>query len=142
MNQKQRWEWLVRVTGEDTGRKVGRVLHVSHSTIQRWVHTGNMPAEKLITTIVEFKLDPLEACVIWGLLKDDDVPNFNWEAIAHYIPADILAGELHARSRMYLHAAYPDTLRKTSVWDAPKLPDMPSRSDGLERRSFRLTSKA
>lgn len=140
MNQKQRWDWLSKATGEDSARGVGRALGTHHTTIQRWVRNG-MPDGTLIDLIIKYNQDPLLACVIWGLLDDDDVPRFNWEAISKYIPADILAGELYTRSRMYLHAEYPDTLRKTSVWDTQKLPHKPARSDNLERVSFRLTTK-
>jgi len=100
-----------------------------------------MPDGTLIKLIVKYNQDPLRACVVWGILDDEDVPNFNWEAVAQYIPANVLAAELHDRASLYIHANYADALRKTSVWDVPRIPDRPARSDGLERRSFRLTTK-
>lgn len=140
MNDKQRWEWLSKATGANSARGVGRSLGVHHTTVQRWVRNG-MPDGTLIDLIVRYDQDPLLACVVWGLLDDDDVPNLNWEAIAKYVPADVLSGELHDRARLYIHANYADALRKTSVWDTPRVPDHPARSDSLERRSFRLTTK-
>lgn len=140
VNQQQRWEWLSRAAGEESARGVGRALGVSHTTVQRWVQKG-MPDGTLIDLIVRFNQDPLEACVVWGLLNDADVPKLNWAAVARYIPADVLTAELHDRARLYIHANYSDALRKTSVWDTPRLHDHPARSDSLERQSFRLTAK-
>jgi len=100
-----------------------------------------MPDGKLIDLIVRFNQDPLEACVVWGLLKDEDVQKLNWSELAKYIPADVLASELHDRARLYIHENYSDALRKTSVWDTPRVSDRPARSDSLDRRSFRLTTK-
>lgn len=140
MNQQQRWEWLRKATGAETARGVGRSLGVHHTTVQRWVQKG-MPDGTLIDLIVRYNQDPLEACVVWGILKDEDVPKLNWPAIAQYMPADVLSGELHTRARVYIYENYSDALRKTSVWDAPRIPGRPSRSDDLERRSFRLSAK-
>ena len=141
MNYRQRWAWLSQATGEDTVRGVARTLAVSHTSVQRWLQKGTIPAATLISIVVRFNQDPLEATVVWGLLRDEDVPALNWATIAQYVPADVLTAELHNRARTYVHANYPDTLRKLSVWDAPALPNRPSLSDALERRSFRLTSK-
>ena len=126
--------WLRMITGETTVRAIARRVGVSHSTVHRWMSKGIEP-EKAAELAVRFYADPIEAAVLTGWLREDDVANLNYEALVRYVPVEFLAAELHRRAHGYSQTR-PDTMRKTRTGAGGPAP-----SDITSRQSFRLTSK-
>lgn len=113
MPYTRRWKWLRDTTGEKTLRGVGRACGVSHSTVQRWLR-GGIPTERLTELMVRFNCDPIEACVVWGILLDEHVAQLNYEALVRYAPMEVLTEEVHRRAVEY-RTIRPDQERKHVV---------------------------
>lgn len=113
MPYARRWKWVQSLTGADTQRKAAAVIGVNQSTLSRWMRAG-IPVPVLIDLIVTFGCDPVESMVVWGYLRDSDIVKLNYEAMAQYLPVDVLARELSRRASIYAEER-PDTERKTSA---------------------------
>lgn len=113
MPYARRRRWIESATGSDTIRGAAAVIGVSHVTVSRWIRSG-MPVGTLTGLIVEYNCDPIEALVVWGYLRDTDIPRLNFAALVKYVPGEILTAEVHNRYTDYL-SKQPDPYQKTSV---------------------------
>ncbi len=113
MPYARRWKWIQHVTQENTQRAAAAAMGVNQSTLSRWLKSG-MPTPVLIEMMLKFQCDPVESFVVWGYLKETDVTRLNFEAIARYLPVDVMAREVARRAEVYVESR-PETERKTSV---------------------------
>lgn len=99
VNEAQRLRWLKATTGEDGIRAIARKVGRSHTTVQRWLRHG-IPHRIVWELTLRFDGDPVQACVVLGYVAPDEVPLFNYAAVAKYMPTYILAEELVERTRI------------------------------------------
>lgn len=106
--------WLIATTGETSTRGIAKRVGVSHTTVQRWAHSG-VPPQRAWQLTLRFKGDPIATLVILGRVGRNEVPHLNYAAIVRYAPAQTLTKELHDRTVRVLSAAPEIDPRKTEV---------------------------
>jgi hypothetical protein len=136
MDEQERHNWLVSVTGEDKVRGIARKVGVSHTQVQRWIREG-IPPSRIAELTVRFGADPIEALVLSEWLEDEHVEHLNYQALVKYVPVQILAGELMHRASIYSKTR-PDPLRKTTTGVQASVPHP---TDINSRHAFRLTAR-
>ena len=98
MNETQWSKWLRSITGETTERGIARKVGRSHTTVQRWIRNG-VPHTIVWELVLRFHGDPVAACVVLGYVAAEEVSEFNYAAVAEYMPTVVLTEELHKRAR-------------------------------------------
>lgn len=104
------------LTGEQSQRAAALKMGVSQSVLSRWLNgAGAMPIGTLVPLVVRFGCDPVEALIVWGFLKEEDVDRLNWKAVAEWMPRDVLTGEVHRRTVEDLQELGADPFQKTGA---------------------------
>jgi hypothetical protein len=113
MPYAKRRRWIESATKTDTLRRAASVIGVTHPTLSRWIKSG-IPVGTLTGLVIEFNCDPIEALVVWGYLKEEDIPRLNFAALVKYVPGEVLSGEIHERYVDYM-STRPDPYQKKTV---------------------------
>jgi hypothetical protein len=95
--------WLTAATDSETSRQIGARVHRSHSTVARWIRTGEVPAGDVIAIARAYDADAIAGLVAAGHLRNEDVFPHIRRAVS-IAPATFLADELAARVREWEEA--------------------------------------
>lgn len=89
--------WVRDVTGGASARQIALRIHRGHTSMQRWLRTGDPPAEVVIDVARAYQADPIAGLLAAGCLsKDELVPHLR--SVLRYTPLTFLTDEVHERA--------------------------------------------